>query len=159
MFRIPHCLDSLLTDGGRFWALRTGRALLPRNIIFLLLIIISVRGLVNPIQLIGSRTRDLPACNIVPSPLRTLPLSEHLSSELRECWKYSILAASRISWLHVFTRRTLMYCGVFRCACRWICASVPVTTVGTHGLVNYSRGIRLSPPSIRLLGPGVQCGP
>jgi hypothetical protein len=36
MLRIPHCLD------GR--VLRTGRALLPRNIIFLLLVLIPVRG-------------------------------------------------------------------------------------------------------------------
>jgi hypothetical protein len=36
MLRIPQCLDSRLTDGG------TGRTLLPRNIIFLLLVLISV---------------------------------------------------------------------------------------------------------------------
>jgi hypothetical protein len=42
--RIPHCLDSRLTDGGELSALRTGHALLPRNIISLLLAITSVRG-------------------------------------------------------------------------------------------------------------------
>jgi hypothetical protein len=35
--RIPHCLDNRFTDG-------TGRSLLPENIIFLLLVLISVRS-------------------------------------------------------------------------------------------------------------------
>jgi hypothetical protein len=61
----------------RLSALHTSRALLPRNIIFLLLILVSVRGLVNlgglvwleglsklkKIDLTGSRTNDLPACS------------------------------------------------------------------------------------------------
>jgi hypothetical protein len=47
MLKISHCQDNLLTDGGRV-TLCTGLALLPRNIIFLLLILISVRGRVNP---------------------------------------------------------------------------------------------------------------
>jgi hypothetical protein len=61
-------------------ALRTGRALLHRNIIFLLLVLISVRGERTPgpsaagriryieklIHLIGSGTRDLTACSRVP---------------------------------------------------------------------------------------------
>jgi hypothetical protein len=40
---IPHCQDNRLTDEVRLSALRTGRALLPRNIICLLLVLISVR--------------------------------------------------------------------------------------------------------------------
>jgi hypothetical protein len=44
MLKIPLCLDSRLTDGGRLLALRTGRSLLPRNIIYMLLVLISVRG-------------------------------------------------------------------------------------------------------------------
>jgi hypothetical protein len=44
MFRTPHSLDNRLTDGGTLPTLRTGRALLPRNMIFLLLVLISVRG-------------------------------------------------------------------------------------------------------------------
>jgi hypothetical protein len=36
MLRILHCLHSRLTDGGKLSTLSTGRALLPRNIIFLL---------------------------------------------------------------------------------------------------------------------------
>jgi hypothetical protein len=63
-------------------ALRTGRALLPKNIIFLLLILISGQRLSNPcdlvqqegldtlkkkiFQLIVFRTLDLPARNILP---------------------------------------------------------------------------------------------
>jgi hypothetical protein len=65
----------------RLSALRTGRALLPRNIIFVLLVLTSVRGLSKPqglvlpdglgklkqiIHPIGSGTRDLPACSIAP---------------------------------------------------------------------------------------------
>jgi hypothetical protein len=44
MLRIPHCLENRLTDGGRVVSLTTDRALLPRNIIFLLLVLISVRS-------------------------------------------------------------------------------------------------------------------
>jgi hypothetical protein len=65
----------------RLSALRTGRALLSRNIIFRLLVLISVRDLSKPqalvrleglgklktfIQFIASRTRDLPSCCIMP---------------------------------------------------------------------------------------------
>jgi hypothetical protein len=72
----------------RFSALTTGRTPLPRNIIFLSLVLTSVRSWVNPgamvrlqglgklkkkiINVIGTRTRDLPACNIVSHP-NTLP--------------------------------------------------------------------------------------
>jgi hypothetical protein len=45
MLRIPHCLETVGSQmETRLSALRTGRALLPRNIIFLLLVLISVRG-------------------------------------------------------------------------------------------------------------------
>jgi hypothetical protein len=44
MLRIPHSLVNRLTDGGKISAILTGRALLPINIIFLLLALISVRG-------------------------------------------------------------------------------------------------------------------
>jgi hypothetical protein len=42
MLRIPHCLDNRLTDGGKPYA--PAAALLTRNIIFMLLVLISVRG-------------------------------------------------------------------------------------------------------------------
>jgi hypothetical protein len=45
MLRIPHCIGSQIAV--KISALGTGHALLPRNIIFLLLILISVRGWVN----------------------------------------------------------------------------------------------------------------
>jgi hypothetical protein len=44
MLQFPHCLDNRLTDGGKV----VGRALLPRNIIALLRVLISVRGRANP---------------------------------------------------------------------------------------------------------------
>jgi hypothetical protein len=67
----------------RLSALRTGRALLPRNIISLLLILICERlskpqGVVRLqgsgklkkcIHLIGTRTRDLPARSVEPQPM------------------------------------------------------------------------------------------
>jgi hypothetical protein len=63
--------------------IHTGQALLPRKVIFLLLVHISVSGWINPrilmrLQilgklnknyLIGTRTWDLPACSIAPEPL------------------------------------------------------------------------------------------
>jgi hypothetical protein len=42
MLRIPLCLDNRLIDGDEVVSLRTGRALLPTSIIFLLLVLISV---------------------------------------------------------------------------------------------------------------------
>jgi hypothetical protein len=78
---LPHFLDSRLTDDGEVVSL-TRRRPLP------FLVLISVRGLVDPkaivrleglgqlkkisSYLIGSRTRDVPACSIVPQPT-TLP--------------------------------------------------------------------------------------
>jgi hypothetical protein len=64
----------------RLSALCTGRAVLYKNIVFLLMVLISVRGskpqgpvrqeglgnLKKFIHLIWSRTRDLPACSVVP---------------------------------------------------------------------------------------------
>jgi hypothetical protein len=44
MLRNPYCLDSRLIDGGKVASLRTGRARLPRNIVFLILVLISARG-------------------------------------------------------------------------------------------------------------------
>jgi hypothetical protein len=57
MLRIPHCLDSRPKNGVRLSALRTGRALLPRNIIFLFLVLIfaddvAVRSAVFPGRII-----------------------------------------------------------------------------------------------------------
>jgi hypothetical protein len=99
MLRIPDCRDNRLTDGGGkvVSPMRQGcqpcapaAALLPRNSIFMLLVLISVKrlskpqGLVRPeelgklikiIHLIGSRTRDLPVCNSV---IRIFSLSPYL---------------------------------------------------------------------------------
>jgi ribosomal protein S18 len=61
MLRIPHGLGNWFTDGGKV-VRSTRRALLPRNIIFLLLLLISVRDWMDPrhfIRFIGSRTRIL----------------------------------------------------------------------------------------------------
>jgi hypothetical protein len=44
MSGIQHFLDNRLTDGGKLSDLGTGRALLHRKIILLLLVLISVRG-------------------------------------------------------------------------------------------------------------------
>jgi hypothetical protein len=41
---ILDCLDNLLTDGVSLLALRTGHALLSRDVIFLILLLISIRG-------------------------------------------------------------------------------------------------------------------
>jgi hypothetical protein len=52
MLRIPHCLDDRLADGGKVSTLLTRRTLLPRNIIiFMFLVLISVRGWIDRIHL------------------------------------------------------------------------------------------------------------
>jgi hypothetical protein len=76
----------------RMPALRSGRALLPRNMIFLLLELISVRVCVDSqclawpeglrklkkfIHFTGSRTRDVPGCGIVPQRT-TLPRAPNI---------------------------------------------------------------------------------
>jgi hypothetical protein len=79
MLRIPHCLDNWLTAGGKAVCSKHRPRSTPQKQYFLLLVLISVRGepqgLVLPeglgklkkfIHLIGYRTRDHPACSIVP---------------------------------------------------------------------------------------------
>jgi hypothetical protein len=65
-------------------ALRTGHVIIPINIIFVVLVLISVGGLSKPqgqvlleglsklntfVRLIGSRTQDCLACSTVPQPI------------------------------------------------------------------------------------------
>jgi hypothetical protein len=80
MSGIPHCLDNRLIDGGYVVSLtRLPRSTAQEQFI----ILFSVRGWVNPrdivwpeglvkfkifMDLIKTRTRDLPACNILPQP-------------------------------------------------------------------------------------------
>jgi hypothetical protein len=92
ILRIPHCLENRLTEDDNVVNLCTGPALLPRNIISLLLVLISVTGWVNPhglvrleglgklkivIHLIGSQTCDLPDSNSVtwPTTLLRVPVT------------------------------------------------------------------------------------
>jgi hypothetical protein len=44
MLWIPHCLDNRLTDGGKVVSLKRRPHFIPQNIIFLLLVLIFVRG-------------------------------------------------------------------------------------------------------------------
>jgi hypothetical protein len=81
--RLPHFLDNRITDGGEAVSLTAGCPLPPGRF----LVLISARGWVDPRTIVwleglrklkksndhnGNRTRDLPACSIVPQP-PTLP--------------------------------------------------------------------------------------
>jgi hypothetical protein len=69
MLRAPHCLDNRLIDGGKVSALRTGRTLLPRNIIILIsLVLISVRGCVyyfTVSRILGFHGGDYKECRLL----------------------------------------------------------------------------------------------
>jgi hypothetical protein len=81
MLRISHCLDSRLTDGGEVVSLTHRPLSTPQRQYFSASgthLCRKLRGLVRLeglgklkklIYFIGSRTRDLPACSIVPQPL------------------------------------------------------------------------------------------
>jgi hypothetical protein len=84
MFKIPHCLDNWLTDGGEVVSLtRRPRSTPQKHFFFLFLVLISVidpraQGLVwleglgklkKFNDLIRTRICDIPACSIVPQPL------------------------------------------------------------------------------------------
>jgi hypothetical protein len=97
MLRIPHCLDSRLTDGCKVVSLTHRPSSTPHkpyvsatgsNFCYRLS---NLQGLVRPeglgklkkyIHLKGSRTLDLPACTIVPQPttLPCAPCSNHNES-------------------------------------------------------------------------------
>jgi hypothetical protein len=71
MLRIRHCLDNGLTDGGKVVSLTHWPSSTPQGYFFLFLIFFSVSGLLRTeglgklkklSDLLGSRTRDLPAC-------------------------------------------------------------------------------------------------
>jgi hypothetical protein len=83
MLRIPHCIHSRFTGGDE---VGTGRALLPRNIIFLLLVpqgLVRLEGFGNMKKLIlFIGPRDLPDCNI------TCWLQEQYEYSLKlSCWR------------------------------------------------------------------------
>jgi hypothetical protein len=59
MSRIPICLDSRLTDGDKVVSPAADRALLPTNIIILLLVLISVTGRAYPRVYAAGRIRQI----------------------------------------------------------------------------------------------------
>jgi hypothetical protein len=87
MLRIPHCLDSRLTDGDKVVSPTHPSRFTPhRNIIFMFLVLISVRSkpqeLVRPEglgkfknHLIGNRTLDLPVFVVLLLLLLCAPLA------------------------------------------------------------------------------------
>jgi hypothetical protein len=85
MLRIPYCLDTLLTDGGKAVSLTHRQRSTPQKHYFsasgthFCWRLSKPRGLErleglgklkNFVHLIGARTRVLPACSMVPQPLR-----------------------------------------------------------------------------------------
>jgi hypothetical protein len=72
MLRIPHCADNQLRDGGEVVS-STHQLRCTPQVLFLSLVLISVKGSVNPraqCGLMRSRTGDHPACSKVLPPLR-----------------------------------------------------------------------------------------
>jgi hypothetical protein len=69
MSRIPHCLDNLLTYGGKFVRPAHRPRSAPQNIIFLLLVLISVRDSVNTSAQCDKKEETL-ALEIKPAPYR-----------------------------------------------------------------------------------------
>jgi hypothetical protein len=104
MLRIPHCLDSRLTDGGKVVRPKHRLRSIPQKHYFsafdshFCYRLSESQGLVRPqglgklrnfIHLIGSRTSDLPACSLVPQPLRyrvfrRYELVEHQTVDVKE---------------------------------------------------------------------------
>jgi hypothetical protein len=117
--RLPHYLDKRLTDGGKVVSPTRRPPFTPRFHFLKFLIPISVRGWVDTsaimrpgglrklekIHLIGTRSRDLPACSIVPQTLRyrvppffdaTQSISHAVCQEIQLASKRVLLLCYRI---------------------------------------------------------------
>jgi hypothetical protein len=100
MLRIPHCLEKWLIDGGMFISLSAGRVLLLRNIIFLLLVLITVRGWAIPP---GTRAaRRIRRIEIIHSAHRIF-----LTCDLPALW-HSNYATALSLWLAVEAHRLVV---------------------------------------------------
>jgi hypothetical protein len=97
MLRIPHCLDNWLTDGGEFGSFTHRPLSTPQKYRFLFLVLISVRGLVNPWAFCGRKGLGKLKISMASSSLETS--TYRLVAQCLNKLCHRVRKSIKISWL------------------------------------------------------------